>query len=149
MTTNVRVDSLKLFEISTFSARLSRGRDPYPLIPPFVKLPYIPPLVSWRLGPSSAFHQSFAIVSATILPTAADLLNGLRFSLDRTMDGNGIPSVPEAERAELVKYISEKHREMLKCIADSTLYEKPPQPCHPSDPPESFSKSAKTGGLRR
>ena len=144
VTTNVRVDSLKLFEISTFSARLSRGRDPYPLLPPLVKLPF-PPLLSWRLSPSSAFHQSFAIVSATILPTAADLLNGLRFSLDRTQQGESIHSISEEEQTGLVKNISAKHREMLQCIADSTLFEN--AACDPSKPPQG-SQTAQAADLQ-
>ena len=36
VTTTVRVDALKLFEVSTFSAQLSHGKQPIPLLPPFV-----------------------------------------------------------------------------------------------------------------
>jgi hypothetical protein len=122
VSTNVRVDSLKLFEISTFSAELSRGREPISLVPPLVKLPYIPPLVKWQPKPSKAYHQSFAIISATILPTAADLLNGLEFSGDQAdADGNSIYPIADEDRKKLVKDIVSHHRQMLDCIVKVTL----------------------------
>jgi hypothetical protein len=147
VTTNVRVDSLKLFEISTISARLSRGRDPISIVPPLVQLPYIPTIVSWRRSPSSSFHQSFAIVSATILPTAADLLNGLRFGLDRTKDGEGIYTISEEEKLQLVKNISAMHRYMLNCIANFTVDEK--ATCDPGKLPQAKSRGKQTVELRR
>jgi hypothetical protein len=112
VTTNVRVDSLKLFEISTLSAELSRWRDPIPLFPP---LPYVKPFIKIPLKPSRVYHQSFAIVSATILPTAADLLNTLRFS------GDGVYPIDDKARSELVRTIGPFHAKMLACIADITI----------------------------
>lgn len=115
VTTNVRVDSLKLFEISTLSAVLSRWRDPIPLFPPF---PYVKPFLRIPLKPSRAYHQSFAIVSATILPTAADLLNTLRFSGDHAY------SIKDEDRKKLVDGIRPFHVEMLACIEAVTIGEK-------------------------
>lgn len=80
--TNVRVDSLKLFQVSSFAAELRRGRKPFPLLPPYVELPGIGSLVSLPMAPSRTFHRSFAIVSAVVLPTAADLASGISFSPD-------------------------------------------------------------------
>jgi hypothetical protein len=123
VTTNVRVDALKLFEISTFSAELSRGRDPIPLLPPFVELPYIHSFLKWPLKPSHAFQQSIAIVSATILPTAADMLNGLRFRTDQVKSGDGKASVftlSDSDLDSLVSHIRDFHRRMLNCIATSS-----------------------------
>jgi hypothetical protein len=117
LTTNVRVDSLKLFEVSTLSVELSRGRDPIPLIPPLVELPYIPPLLKYPLKPSRAYHQSFAIVSATILPTAADMVNGLRYSRDRG------DALADPAKHEFAKTIRDFHGQMLKCIVETTLAE--------------------------
>jgi hypothetical protein len=121
--TTVRVDSLKLFEISTFSAELTRGRDPIPLLPPFVQLPYIGSFATWKLKPSRVYHQSFAIVNATILPTAADLLNGLRFHEDKTNQGQGeaqeepVYALSVNERRALTKSILKFHETMMDCIA--------------------------------
>jgi hypothetical protein len=80
--TSVRVESLKLFDVSSFTADLSRGREPIPLLPPFVDLPYIGSLVKLKRDPSVVYHKSFAIVSAVVVPTAADMLSGLRYHGD-------------------------------------------------------------------
>lgn len=79
--TKVRVDSTKLFEVSSFAAALVRGRS-IPLIPPGVDLPYIGSIARLRLPPGTVYHRSFAIVSAVIVPTAADLANVIEFSED-------------------------------------------------------------------
>jgi hypothetical protein len=80
--TSVRVESLKLFDVSSFEAALSRGRQPIPLVPPFVDLPYIGSFVKLKRDPSVVYHKSFAIVSAVVVPTAADMLSGLRYQKD-------------------------------------------------------------------
>ncbi len=79
--TKVRVDSTKLFEVSSFAAALVHGRS-IPLIPPGVDLPYIGSIARLRLKPGTVYHRSFAIVSAVIVPTAADIANMLEFSED-------------------------------------------------------------------
>lgn len=87
--TKVRVDSTKLFEVSSFAAALVRGRS-IPLIPPGVDLPYIGSIARLRLPPGTVYHRSFAIVSAVIVPTAADLANVIEFSEDL----EELPSTP-------------------------------------------------------
>lgn len=79
--TKVRVDSTKLFEVSSFAAALVHGRS-IPLIPPGVDLPYIGSIARLRLKPGTVYHRSFAIVSAVIVPTAADLANMIEFNED-------------------------------------------------------------------
>jgi hypothetical protein len=79
--TKVRVDSTKLFEVSSFAAALVHGRS-IPLIPPGVDLPYIGSIARLRLKPGTIYHRSFAIVSAVIVPTAADLANMIEFNED-------------------------------------------------------------------
>jgi len=81
ITTKVRVDSQKVFEISSFESALVHGKS-VPLLPPFVDLPYIGNLARLRLPPGTVYHQSFAIVSAVIVPTAADLANTIEFRSD-------------------------------------------------------------------
>jgi hypothetical protein len=78
ISTKVRVDSQKVFEISSFQAALVHGKS-VPLLPPFIDLPYIGNLARLRLPPGTVYHQSFAIVSAVIVPTAADLANTIEF----------------------------------------------------------------------
>lgn len=83
VTTRVRVESVKLFELSSFSALVQRPRAKFPLVPPFVELPLIGSLVSIPLPGAKEYHRSTAIVSAVIVPTAADLAYGIDFAHDR------------------------------------------------------------------
>ena len=106
--TNVRVDSLKLFEVSSFSAALSRGREPISLRPPFIELPYIGSFIHLKLSPSTVYHRSFAIVSAVVVPTSGDLLTGLRFVADPDQD------------TESLKKIRAFHARKLTCIVALT-----------------------------
>jgi hypothetical protein len=86
-TTRVRVDSIKLFEVSSFSAIVERSHSRFPLLPPFVEIPYIGTLAGIPLGSVKEFHSSTAIISAYVVPTAADIANGLRFVFDLVVDG--------------------------------------------------------------
>jgi len=82
VTTHVRVDSLKLFEISTMTAILRAGRTKFPLLPPFVEIPYIGTLAGIPLPQAKSYHSSTAILSGVVVPTASDLAGGLRFRSD-------------------------------------------------------------------
>lgn len=84
--TRVRVDSIKLFEVSSFSAIVQRSRSRFPLLPPFVEIPYIGTFAGIPLGAAKEFHSSTAIISAYVIPTAADIAYGLRFVSDLVVD---------------------------------------------------------------
>jgi hypothetical protein len=86
-TTRVRVDSIKLFEVSSFSAIVERSRSRFPLLPPFVEIPYIGTFAGIPLGSAKEFHGSSAIISAYVVPTAADIAYGLHFVSDLAVDG--------------------------------------------------------------
>jgi hypothetical protein len=86
-TTRVRVDSIKLFEVSSFSAIVERSRSRFPLLPPFVEIPYIGTFAGIPLGTAKEFHSSTAIISAYVIPTAADIAYGLHFVSDLVVDG--------------------------------------------------------------
>ena len=86
-TTRVRVDSVKLFEISSLTAILEHSRSRFPLLPPFVEIPYIGTLAGIPLGAAKEFHSSTAILSAYVVPTATDIAYGLRFVPDLVVDG--------------------------------------------------------------
>jgi hypothetical protein len=89
VTTHVRVDSIKLFEVSAFSAVLQNGHRVFPLLPPGLTLPYIGTLVGWPLPSAKQYHSSTAILEATVVPTATDLAYGLRFVSDEIVaDGS-------------------------------------------------------------
>jgi hypothetical protein len=82
-TTKVRVESLKLFEVSAFSAMLQRPRSKFPLLPPFFEVPYFGSFISFPVPGAKVYHRSSAIISAVIVPTAADLAYGIDFTSDR------------------------------------------------------------------
>ena len=80
----VRVESVKLFEVSSFSALIERPRSNVPILPiPFVEIPIVGDLLSLPIRGAKVYHRSTAIVSAVIVPTAADLAYGLEFHGDR------------------------------------------------------------------
>jgi hypothetical protein len=86
-TTRVRVDSIKLFEVSSFSAIVERARSRFPLIPPFVEIPYIGTIAGIPLPQAKEYHSSTAVISAYVVPTAADIAYGLHFVSDLVVDG--------------------------------------------------------------
>lgn len=81
--TRVRVESLKLFDVSAFSAMLQRPRSKFPIVPPLFEVPYFGSFIGLPLPGAKVYHRSTAIVSAIIVPTAADLAFGIEFSSDR------------------------------------------------------------------
>lgn len=87
VSTRIRIDSLKLFELSSYSAVLQRARSKFPLVPPFVEIPYIGTLAGIPLGAAKEYHQSTAVISAMVVPTAADIGYGLRFGDDWVLYG--------------------------------------------------------------
>lgn len=141
VTTRVRVDSVKLFEISSFTAIVERSHSRFPLLPPFVEIPYIGTFAGVPIGPAREFHSSAAIMSAFVVPTAADLAYGLRFQHDLLLDAantgpcsylKGV-SGPAVKNACVYRYIysprdlgvsipplREYNREMIQCFEEDT-----------------------------
>jgi hypothetical protein len=87
VTTRIRIDSVKLFELSSYSAVLQRSRSKIPLVPPLVEIPYIGTLAGIPVGAAKEYHQSTAVISAMVVPTAVDIGYGLRFSDDLVLYG--------------------------------------------------------------
>jgi len=109
--TRVRVDSMKLFEVSSFSAVLQRSRSRIPLVPPLVEIPYIGTIAGIPVPPATEYHQSTALLSAVVVPTAADIAYGLQFQFDETAEGSGktcslLRSAKEDDRCRLRRLIS-------------------------------------------
>jgi hypothetical protein len=73
ITTRIRVESVKLFELSSFSAILQRSRSRFPLLPPFVEIPYIGTFAGIPIPGAKEYHSSTAVMSAMVLPTEADI----------------------------------------------------------------------------
>lgn len=132
-TTRVRVDSVKLFEVSSFSAVLQNRRPRLPLLPPFVELPYIGTLVGVPLPAAQQYHSSTAVLSAVVVPTATDLAYGIRFLADRIVEeGPELCAWPPpqtvAGAAETVDYAHQRpcklrHAESLADFASRPIRE--------------------------
>jgi hypothetical protein len=137
--TRVRVDSVKLFEVSSFTAIVERSRSRFPLLPPFVEIPYIGTLAGIPLGAAKEFHSSTAVLSAYVVPTAADIAYGLRFVPDLVVDGlNPGPcsfykgaAGPDVTNACLFRKalslrdlnqqpVGNFNKEMIRCLANNT-----------------------------
>jgi hypothetical protein len=135
VTTDVRVEALKLFELSSFSATLNRGRKGFPILPPLVELPLVGSFARIPLPPGTMYHRSFAVISAVIVPTASDLANGIAFVSDSSLGGCAAdssfsgcdPHKPDSwptrhltSAGSLSKPIRMFHTEMLDCFASQT-----------------------------
>jgi hypothetical protein len=87
ISTRIRVDSVKMFEVASFSAELLTSRKNVPIFPvPLVQLPYLSSVFSIPLHPAREFHSNIAVMSAVIIPTATDLASGIRFVADRLVE---------------------------------------------------------------
>ncbi|HEY0796873.1 MAG TPA: hypothetical protein VGD64_13960 [Acidisarcina sp.] len=122
VTTLVRLDSLKLTEVSTVASELVRAKRPLPIILPFLEFPVIGGLVQWPRAPSHVFHRSFAIVSVMEIPTAADLAGTIPFDTfapeGTTSDGSshsGNHPKPLSSGEESTGAMR-RHYEKLRCI---------------------------------
>jgi hypothetical protein len=129
--TKVRLESIKLFEISSFSATLERSRQNFPILPPFVTIPYIGSFLSWPVKASAQYHRSTAVMSAVVVPTAADLANGVAFTDDRICSDSGSNSSGAEEpkchtRIALSLYdfngawIPSVNKQVVNCLANGT-----------------------------
>jgi hypothetical protein len=107
---------------------VQRPRARLPIVPPFIEIPIIHDILSIPLPAAKIYHASTAIVSAIIVPTAADLAYGLVFTRDRGV-------FPEDRRFSHMNYslrpltsqrqlpgtapIYRYHEAMVKCLASN------------------------------
>jgi hypothetical protein len=82
--TTVRLESVKLFELSSLSARLHYRGNSWP-VPVLGEFPVIGPAFRFPGLVHKTYHRSFAIISAVIVPNASDLAEGISFTGDRML----------------------------------------------------------------
>ncbi len=119
----VRVESMKLFEVSTFSMLVQHPQQDY-IIPVvgdawhavFGTVPGVGRLFSWRRPPAERNHRSIAIVSAVVLPTAMDIALSIRFKLDREINAHG--TVMFKNVGELPAPVRQFHQKKIRCILE-------------------------------
>jgi len=116
VSTKVRVESTKLFEVSAFSAVLQRPRSKFPIVPPLFEVPYFGSFIGWPLSGAKVYHRSTAIVSAVIVPTAADLAFGIDFGADRFCDEDGCHRANSPNDFGTLP-LRNFHKAMIECFA--------------------------------
>ncbi len=118
--THVRVDSLKLFKVSTLSAVLARGQAPWKPIDPLFEVPALGLLIKRPLKPKEVYTQSLVFVDAMIVPTAADLGFGVPMVDDQIQLENGryrelksLEAFPDYLGYRILQY----HQRVVDCLS--------------------------------
>jgi hypothetical protein len=124
--TKIRVDSLKIVEVTSLWAKLQRSRTKIPLILPLVELPYIGSIVGWPRKPAAEYHSSTAVLSAVVIPTAADLAFSTRFEEDRIALARPAKRGWEFRPVVALRDLGQQpirsyHRAIISCFATGTI----------------------------
>jgi hypothetical protein len=104
--THVRLDSLKLFNVSTLGSVLARGQTPWKPFDP-VEVPLLSLLVKVPKKPKMVYTQSLAFIDAVVVPTAADL-------------GYGVPSLPDSRDGERIESYGELETYLKERLGNET-----------------------------
>jgi hypothetical protein len=82
VTTHVRVDSLRLLQLSTMSSVLARSQTPWKPFDPYIEIPILDLIVKRPRDAKEVFTRSLVFLDAMVVPTAADLGNGVPIIYD-------------------------------------------------------------------
>lgn len=121
--TKVRVDSLKLFQVSSLSMDLTRPQSsvPVPIIgwaweAVFGSVPVMKEVLEFPRGPKTIQNRSIAVVRAVVVPTAMDLGLSIPFRDDRITDPVTGTSESFSSSAQTSNKFQEFHQELMNCI---------------------------------
>jgi hypothetical protein len=89
--THVRLDSMRLFKVSTLGSTLARGQGPWKPFDPYIEIPLLGGLFARPRPPKEIYTQSLVFVDAVVVPTAADL-------------GYGVPMIDDQMELEPGRY---------------------------------------------
>lgn len=124
VSTTVRVESLKLFQISGFTMELSHPKRgaPLPLIGQaweglFGTMPGLDKLFHFPDTTKTIDNRSVAIIRATVVPTAMDLGESIGFEGDRVLDPLTESTDPIYSISQIGGKIRPFHKELMRCIA--------------------------------
>jgi hypothetical protein len=81
--THVRLDSMRLFKVSTLGSTLARGQGPWKPFDPYIEIPLLGDLFARPRPPKEIYTQSLVFVDAVVVPTAADLGFGVPVNYDQ------------------------------------------------------------------
>lgn len=127
VTTNVRVESLKLFEISSFTMELTHPQKPMPI--PLIgqaweglfgTMPVVDRLFHIPRNPKKIDNRSLAIVRAVVVPTAMDLGESMGFESDRISDPVTESTDPMFSIQQIGGRIRPFHKHLMTCIINGT-----------------------------
>jgi len=121
--TKVRVDSLKLFQVSSLSMELTHAQSPVP-IPVvgwaweavFGMVPVMKDFMVIPRAPKTVQNRAIAVVRAVVVPTAMDLGLSLPFRGDRIDDPLTGASVSYNALAQTSYKFQEFHHKLMYCI---------------------------------
>lgn len=124
----VRVEAMKLFEISTFAMLLKKRElgAPYPVVgwvwqPLFHSVPGLSRMFRWPHGLVERTHRSSAIIAAVIVPTSSDLALSLRIESDRELDASGTSRFHRA--GDLPPQVRAFHKKVIRCLTSPLEHE--------------------------
>lgn len=125
VTDHVRVESLRLFEVSAFTMRLTHQSQPQcwsfsPLCVAWKAvaggIPGLGNLLEVTPPPQVTDNQSAAVVRAIVAPTAMDLGLSVRYEVDRIDDPGSRRARPVASLRQQDGRAFEFHRQFVQCV---------------------------------
>jgi hypothetical protein len=128
--TKVRVDSLKLFEVSTARSLVARGQAPWVPLDPYFEVPVLSQLVRKPRKPKSVHTQSLLFANALVVPTAIDLGYGNPITPDATLvpgEGTQVRTLQEAGdltglASDSSRFLIEDyHAQTVSCLASQYI----------------------------
>lgn len=121
--TKVRVDSMKLFQVSSLSMDLTHPQSPVPL--PIVgwawdavfgSVPVMKDFFAWPRGPATIQNRSIAVVRAVVVPTAMDLGLSIPYRDDRVFDPVTGTAKSLSTTDETSNKFREFHQKLMRCV---------------------------------
>jgi len=123
VTTTVRVESLKLFQVSGFTMELTHPKrgTPVPVIGQvweglFGTMPGVDKLFHFPNTTKKVDNRSVAIVRAVVVPTAMDLGQSLDFESDRVSDPLTGSTDPIYSMQQIGGKIRPFHKKLMECV---------------------------------
>jgi hypothetical protein len=117
--THIRVDSLRLFKVSTMNSTLARGQAPWKFIDPLFEVPLLGQVIKRPRKPEIVDTQSMIFVDAVVVPTAADLGTGVPIIEDQLDLGNqrfvrfhSLNDLPSNIGDQILQY----HQHVVDCL---------------------------------
>jgi hypothetical protein len=117
---HVRLQSLKLFELSSLDSTLARGKTPWKLVDPYLEIPVFGGLVSVPRHPDLIRQRSVVFLSAVVVPTAADLaatpLDEDTYGFQTQSTGRPLHTISP----DLLGKVEAYHRRVIDCLSAAT-----------------------------